>query len=436
MTVIKKIAFLVSVLASFQLGFAQNPNNNASNLTSSPYTRYGLGKMGSVGNASTRGMGELGVALRSNLFTNLSNPASLTAIDTLTMLFDVGINADWANFSENGSHSQEWNAGFNYMSFHFPLWKNFAGSMSLTPYSMVGYQYGVENKEAIDNVLVSSDSLIYQQAHEGRGGLQRVMFGVGWRPFHNKQNDLNLGVNLGFIYGTISHIGSLVITSGQGNNTYSTRDMTARAFDLGLGLQYTRRISPTRLVTFGATFSPEQKMKAHADVLKLSNVDTTHFSQKLDLRTPLSAGFGLSFQFDRKILIGAEYSFENWSKVSGISENMTISDGLYKNISKFAAGIDYQPAVYSQNFFKVCHYRAGVNVKTSYLEVYGSQNTEYGVTAGISMPVGVGRRSSLNFSVGYTHLQPSKSDMLSEDYLGMTLGITFNEVMFFRNRLK
>ena len=83
------LSFLMAVLACGSVSVeAQSTYSNPSNLTSSPYTRYGFGKLGNVGNASTRGMGDAGIATRTNLYTNLFNPASLTAIDTLTMLFE------------------------------------------------------------------------------------------------------------------------------------------------------------------------------------------------------------------------------------------------------------------------------------------------------------------------------------------------------------
>ena len=161
---------------------AQDSNSNPSNLTSSPYTRYGFGKLGTVGNASTRGMGDVGIALRTNQYTNLFNPASLTAIDTLTMLFDTAVDADWFTMSENGTRESDWNAGFGYLSFHFPLWNRFAGAISYMPYSTVGYEYGTETKKAVDNTLISNDTLATTKRHVGNGGLQHFQLSMAWNP--------------------------------------------------------------------------------------------------------------------------------------------------------------------------------------------------------------------------------------------------------------
>ena len=98
----KILVIMTCCLCSVFATFAQN--QNPSNLTSSSYTRYGLGKLGSVGNAATKGMGDLGIVTFSNAYTNLYNPASLTAIDTLTMLVEAGLNAEWQFSTENDKH--------------------------------------------------------------------------------------------------------------------------------------------------------------------------------------------------------------------------------------------------------------------------------------------------------------------------------------------
>ena len=78
--------FIVLALFAMTMMPMVAQNLNTSNLTSSPYNRYGYGRLGSMGNTVTRSMGDVGIAIRSNQYTILANPASLTAIDTLSML--------------------------------------------------------------------------------------------------------------------------------------------------------------------------------------------------------------------------------------------------------------------------------------------------------------------------------------------------------------
>jgi long-subunit fatty acid transport protein len=420
------------VSACGSLGWAQDLNQ--SNLTNSPYSRYGFGKLETMGNTATRAMGDLGVALRSSSITNLANPASYTAIDTLTMLFDMSLKAEWTNFHENGASANDWNAGFSSFSFQFPLWRNFAMALSLTPYSTVGYTYGYSEELPLEGGLTSADTLIYTNSYSGSGGINKIMAGIGWKALSRKSWDLNIGANFSYIYGTVSHAGTFYISSGQGQSTYITRDFEARGWDATLGLQLTQRISKRRALIYGLTYAPETRLHTTTESLKYSNTDTTSYSSSVSLRTPAKFGVGISYIQDRKWNVGAEFDFENWSKLEGLNANLEKKSDIYKNVAKFAVGMEYLPNLYARNYLKTVRYRAGANVKNSYVTVDGDKNMEYTVSAGAGFPIG--KRSLLNFTAGYTRIEPASSQMMSENYVYLSLGLTFNEGMFFRNKLR
>ena len=62
-----------------------------SNGTNSSYSRYGLGLLCDQSQGYNRSMGGVGQALRSGNRLNKLNPASYSAIDSLSFLFDVGM---------------------------------------------------------------------------------------------------------------------------------------------------------------------------------------------------------------------------------------------------------------------------------------------------------------------------------------------------------
>ncbi len=427
------LSVLTIAMATFStVAFAQD--SNPSNLTSSPYTRYGFGKLGTVGNASTRAMGDVGIALRTNQFTNLYNPASLTAIDTLTMLFDVAVDAEWFTMKENDVRESDWNAGFSYMSFHFPLWNRFAGAIAYTPYSMVGYEYGNVDKMPIENALTRNDTLVYSNTYTGNGGLQHFQLSMAWNPIKTRTASLNFGATAGYICGAVDHAGYMSVTSGQSTSTYISRQYSCMGWDLLLGTQFSRQLSPSRHMTLGATFSPRTHISCDSKVVKYSGRDSVgeNITNRLNLSAPMKFGAGLSYQIDRKLVITGEYSFENWAKVAGLDANLSRSEDVYQNISRISAGAEYRPKTYAQNYLQVCTYRAGLSMKDSYVKTFGKQR-ELTATCGVGFPAG--KRSTFNVSASYTHLNAGNAS-LSENYLHLTLGITFNEMMFYRSRLR
>ena len=63
----------------------------AQNGTMTPYSAYGVGVLRDRATSIQRAMGGVGYAMNSGRQINAMNPASYAAIDTLTFLFDMGI---------------------------------------------------------------------------------------------------------------------------------------------------------------------------------------------------------------------------------------------------------------------------------------------------------------------------------------------------------
>lgn len=429
-------AIVVMVIVSMSSLTLVAQNLNTSNLSSSPYTRYGYGRLGSLGNSVTRSMGDVGIALRTNQYTTLANPASLTAIDTLTMIFSMGLDAQYGHYTEGSNTNNKWDAGFSYMSFHAPLWRNFAMSLSLSPYSMVGYYYGTEGKESMPSSISKDDTLAYKSTHNGVGGINNFMFGLGWRAYSNKQMEANVGVNVGWLFGTIEHNGAMA-TSAQASGTYIDYSMTARGLFLELGLQYTYKFHVDQSVTLGAIWAPQLNLSADTKGVKYST-DSITWSDRFrnDIKLPSRFGLGLTYNIARKLTVTAEYENTLWSKVKGFDTSLNEQSDLFNDAQRVAAGIEYQPKTLTNNYFKICRYRAGLSYKTSYLKVNGNDFHEIGANIGMSLPINTNKRSAFDIGFGYSGLRPSGNSMLKEDYLTLNVGITFNEMMFFRNRLR
>lgn len=430
-----RVVILLFLVVSVMTGSVMVAQNlNTSNLSSSPYNRYGYGRMGSLDNAVTRSMGGVGIAVRSNQFTTLANPASLTAIDTLTMIFSVGLDAQYGHYNEGAKSSNKWDAGFSYMSMHMPLWRNFALSLSLSPYSQVGYYYGTDDKFAIQSPVNKHDSLTTLSTHSGVGGINNFMMGIGWRPFRTKTQQANIGVNLGWIFGTIQHNGVLT-TSTQANSTYATYEARVRGFQLEVGAQYTYQLNAVRSITVGGIFQPQLNLSADTETLKYSTDTITNSDRfRSTIKLPTRWGIGVTYSVARKLMISAEYEQTQWSKVMGFNPSLQATSDIFNDASRISIGAEYQPKVMTNSIWKASRYHAGLRYQTSYLRINESDLHELGANLGISMPIN--KRSFLDFGVGYTSLRPSDSHLVKEDYITFTLGITFNEMMFFRNRLR
>ena len=74
----------------------------AQNNTNSPYTRYGYGDLSDQSFGNSKAMGGIAFGLRDGAQINPLNPASYTAIDSLTFLFEGGVSLQNMNISGSG----------------------------------------------------------------------------------------------------------------------------------------------------------------------------------------------------------------------------------------------------------------------------------------------------------------------------------------------
>ena len=93
----------------------------AQSSTNSPYTRYGLGDTFDYIFANNAAMGGVGYALRTSQHINPMNPASYTAVDSLSFMFDTGMTLKSSNYQEGNYKSNAKNSSFDYLAMQFRL---------------------------------------------------------------------------------------------------------------------------------------------------------------------------------------------------------------------------------------------------------------------------------------------------------------------------
>jgi hypothetical protein len=59
--------------------------------TNSPYSQYGFGELTEQSTGFNRGMNGVGIGYREHNQVNFLNPASYSAVDSMSFIFDVGI---------------------------------------------------------------------------------------------------------------------------------------------------------------------------------------------------------------------------------------------------------------------------------------------------------------------------------------------------------
>ena len=399
---------------------------NAQSSTNSPYTRYGLGELSDQAFAHNAAMGGIGYALRSSEQINVMNPASYSAVDSLSFMFDIGMGLKSSNYQENGYKTNAKNASFDYLAMQFRLHPRVGFAVGFTPYSNVGYKFS--RTSDIEN----SDDVTVTNTFYGDGGLQQIFGGIGFKILDN----LSIGANVGYLYGEIDYQ-TLATLSNGGDQTTTYNNISINSYIANFGLQYTQKLSKTDKVTLGLVYGLGHDLKS-TETKGIQVTDGSSYSElteetiKDSYGIPSTFGAGLTWQHKQNLTVGADYTLQQFENVK--YDNST---DFYKNRTRIGAGIEYMPSLYGRNYLSRIRYRAGAYYSSSYMKLpeYDGPK-EWGVSAGFGLPLHLFQRNTvLSITGQYVRVLPSVKGMLSENRFVLKLGLTFNEHWFMKWRV-
>ena len=406
--------------------------------SNSPYTRYGFGQLSDQTFGNSKAMGGIAYGLRNGAHINAANPASYSAVDSLTLLFDMGMSLQNTNFKENGTKANAKNSTVDYIAMQFRLCKGFGLTVGFVPFSTVGYD--MSRSSVIPNSENQyGDKEYTTQRFAGEGGLQQIFIGLGYNVFNN----LSIGANFSYLYGDVIHTSSTAFNNASATTTSWTEKISVNDYKLDLGIQYTQPFGEKHKVTLGAVYSLPHDLNSDAYRFNETyNSSSSLTSQTIDTlknvcSLPQTIGIGATYTYDKRLTVGFDYTLQKWESVNfPVTEDdkYIIKEGQFTNRSKFSVGAEYLPDEYSRNYLKRIRYRVGAHYATPYAKVDGKEGArEYGVSFGFGFPVfRYNQKSILNISGQYIKVSPKTPGMLEEDCLRINVGLTFDERWFMK----
>lgn len=402
--------------------------------TNSPYSQFGLGVLSDQTSGFNRGMNGLGLGFREHNQVNYLNPASYSAIDSLSFIFDVGASGQITNFQDGDVKKNANNADLEYVVAGFRLFRHLGVSAGLIPFTNIGYNY------SNSNYVGGSLSTLATNTYSGSGGVHEVYFGAGWEPFKG----FSIGANIGYLWGDYerSLINSYSDSYANTLSKYYTGDV--RSYKLDVGVQYTAHVMKKDWLTLGVTYTLGHKLGADPQCQVISTNSSTSVSDTATyvvnngLEMPDMFGVGLTWNHDNKWKVGIDYSLQKWadteypeySVVNDVPQ-YTLQKDLFKDRHKFTIGGEYIPKANSRNFFNRIHYRAGVSYATPYIKVNGQDGPkEISASIGFGIPImnAYNNRSVLNISGQF--VRSDASGLIKENTFRINIGLTFNERWF------
>ena len=389
--------------------------SHAENGMNSPYTRFGFGQLYGMETGTSKGMGGTGIGVQNSNQINMLNPASYASVDTLTFLLDVGASLSNTNLSEGGVKMNARNTTFDYVAMQFRLMPRLGFTLGMTPFSNIGYNFSNTGTVYSDE----DGEVTATNTYYGDGGLRQVTAGLGYSPFKG----LAVGVNLSYLFGDVNHYVYNQYSDANINKRTKQYIADITTYSVNFGLQYQARIGKNQF-TFGATYRPGHIIDD--EVYAIETISTSDTISCPHMSIPSEYGAGVSYTYDNRLTIAADYSIQQYSTVDFFGVKGA-------DRTRASLGVEYIPELFTRKLFRRARYRAGLHYATSHYTVDGKAGpTEYGATVGIGLPImnGWNGKSIVNISAQAVHVRPNAPGMITENALRLNIGLSFNETWF------
>lgn len=422
----------------------------------SPYTMFGIGELGTHGNAINRTMGGIGVAWRSTQMTSQLNPAGYSATLPKSFIFEVGIEGNFLKNTQRkyssmsaSDYTTAENAkntiNFREISIQMPITKGLGFGFSLTPYGSVGYKmHTIEQSEDIWGTI---GSVMYN--YQGDGDVTEVKAGFGWEIFRG----FSVGAAAKYYWGNIQHNYSTSIYgdyvgSGGFVSTVGLDDYAISNFKFQVGLQWNIIANNKRLLTVGATYDYGGPLRPKVQqTVYIGDFSSTIVSQedsRGQMRLPHSVNVGLLYQ-DSKFVTGFDYQYQNWGGQNAFYQQDAIG-GMsvgYVDTHTYKFGFEYIPNRFDvRHYLRRIAYRIGVRYGNYYQKFEGRNINQYAITAGFGFPLRFMGASTINAGIevgGRGNLssiimpqQGKRVGLIRQNYVKINLGFSlFGEDYWF-----
>ncbi|MEY4109710.1 MAG: hypothetical protein RLZZ46_64 [Bacteroidota bacterium] len=416
----------------------------AQNAVNSVYSRFGLGLDTDPGTGPQAGMGNAGSALRSPILINPVNPASLSALSITT--FQTGLQGERINQRTASDTASSWRGGFGFLHLGFRCNKGWAAAAGLQPLNSMGYTA---------QTYTEDEGQLIRNYQSGSGGLNKAFVMQAISPLKwfkdSLTTDIAIGASADFLFGNYERFRFMSFEGSDTSNFLGQRvaeEINNKSVSYTAGIQLSQEfgrktedeLRPYVLV-LGLAYRPDHRLPLNysstTSVYRLLGsttqvLDTVSTIKDQRFYGELSGEWrgGISLSYKHHLLFSYDYTLSDRSGTVTPWGAGEMGKRLFHR-----GGIQYYPAKKTdRNYFRHTFYRLGFRFGQTGIIANGQMLREEALNAGVGLKLGKKTFSTLNLSFEAGRRGNLKSDLLSENWYQLGVGIVLNDANWFMKR--
>jgi hypothetical protein len=397
--------FLISIIV------AGTTNNLSAQITSSPYSIFGIGNTEGNSTGAGNAMGGTGIAFPTTHTLNLENPASTGGMDSLFTLFEIGFEGRYTSYSTTKNSQSLFDANFRYIGMGVRLKPKWAVSMGLKPYSTIGYNITAMSE-------IEGTNYLYKKIYTGEGGVNKLFLGNSFKITKN----LFFGINAVYLFGNVTH------TESSDDFDYKLEERTYLSnFNLDYGLNY--QISGNGWnYNLGLIYDNGKSLITDkTSTLTVEDEYTTLKSSDKEYKIPRS--FGLGFAFEKYYLRGGfDFEHRKWKGIEFANPHLES-----RNSNRYSFGLEIPSLGIRRGGSRMIFYRLGAQYSESYMVIKGIPVNYRSASFGAGIPV-KGALSVINLSLEVGQNGAGHGGLFRESFCTFHVDISLKDIWFSKKR--
>lgn len=382
-------------------------NSSYAQLTTSPYSLFGLGQLEGNSVGENLAMGGTGIAFLSDKSINVHNPASYSGLDSLVTIFQIGAFGKITNFNSSQENQALVNGNIRYVVMGFRIAPWIATSFGFTPYSSIGYHIHTPTP------LVGTNAT-YDTEFSGDGGVNQFYIGSSFKITKN----LSLGVNASYLFGSITH------SESSDDFYFSLNDVTTLSnFNLNYGLNYKFKISSWKY-NVGLIYGNDKRLGSDHEITITTSTGTDELrSRQYDYSLPQNIGAGLAVS-KGYFKAGVDFEINKWEDVEFENTNLRT-----RNSERYSFGVEFPSLGMRKGSSRMIFYRFGGEYRGSYFLIKDEPINYYALTVGAGLPL-KGYVSAINLALEVGQNGTATKGLFRENFVTLHLDLALRDIWF------